>query len=198
MPKISIPAHTINQKKYNTNACRTQGKRFLLYIMIDANSLIQHYALAPHPEGGHYCRSYTSPLHLPASAALGCAGSRPAASAILFLLKSGEYSCLHRLKQDELWHFYYGAPLRVVSISPTGQTHEIIMGHDIFAGHSVQYCLPAGTWFGASPCAGGAFSFIGCTLTPSFHFDDFEMAQRDDLLKRFPHAHKIIHEFTQA
>ena len=157
---------------------------------LDANEIIAHYKLAPHPEGGFYRRTYASEVQ---TFFLG--SKRPVCTAILFLLKAGQYSRLHRIPQDEMWHFYLGDPLRLAIISPAGETNEIILGNDIAAGQLIQYNVPATSWFGASPARNSAFSLVGCTVAPGFCMDELELGEAEALLPLFPSARHLIEEF---
>ncbi len=152
--------------------------------------IIDHYGLAPHPEGGFYSCTYASPLYTDFR---DC--KRPVCTAILFLLKAGQYSRLHRIPQDEIWHFYRGGPLRLVEIRPNGEVHEVILGQDISDRQMVQYCVQGGSWFGATPAENSAFSFVGCTVSPGFLMDELQLAEAEDLLPLFPLASHIIQEF---
>lgn len=163
---------------------------------MNAASLIQHFNMLPHPEGGCYIQTYKSEGSIPATALPQNWGAHAFSTGILFLLKQGDYSHLHRIRQDEMWHFYLGGPLRLALLTPDGTYSEIILGQDILAGQHVQYVVPSGVWFGATPCPGSAFSFVGCTVAPGFEFADFELAERASLLQAFPHHVKAITEFT--
>ena len=120
---------------------------------------------------------------------------RPVSTAILFLLRAGQYSRLHRIRQDELWHFHLGGPLRLVWIDKVGRAREVILGPDIFNGQALQFAVPGGQWFGATPAPGSGFSLVGCTVAPGFDFTDLQMARRHELERRFPLALDCIREF---
>lgn len=155
------------------------------------------YGLQPHPEGGYFKESYRSPGHIPASALpKGFAGERSYSTAIYFLLPRGARSRLHRIKSDEVWHFYLGGPLTLVQLFPSGRVETVVMGHDVAAGQRVQHVVPAGCWFGARPEDGSAYSFVGCTVSPGFDFADFEMGSREELLAQFPAAREAIELLT--
>lgn len=163
---------------------------------MQARELIERFGLLPHPEGGHYRETYRSGGTIPAAAlppAFG--GDRQYSTAIVFLLENGDVSRLHRIRSDEIWHFYGGGPLRLAMISPEGAVREIVLGSDIGAGKHVQTIVPAGVWFGAKPCAGTAFSLVGCTVAPGFDFADFEMGEREALKTAFPEALACMAEF---
>lgn len=166
---------------------------------MNAETLIAHLNLAPHPEGGFYRRTYSSSGRI-CQEALPCGftGARAFSTAILFLLREGDYSRLHRIRQDELRHFYLGGPLRLVLIGARGPetaAREVLLGQNLLAGQRLQYAVPAGSWFGATPCPGSAFSLLGCTVAPGFDFVDLELGSREKLLAAFPQASACIREF---
>ena len=163
-----------------------------------ADLIIEQYRMQPHPEGGFFTRTYQSSGLTP-KAALPAefTGERYFSTAIVFLLKENDFSALHRLKQDEIWHFYLGGTLRLIMISPEGKFSETMLGQNVAAGEVVQAVVPAGCWFGAKPAEGTIFSFVGCTVAPGFDFADFELAKRSEILPQFPDLEAIIRCFTR-
>lgn len=155
---------------------------------ITAAELIRIYDLKPHPEGGFFRESYR--------AAGRTQDDRSLSTAIYFLLPAGHRSRLHRIKADELWHFYLGGPLTVAQILPDGWTETVTLGPDAANGQLSQHAVPAGCWFGAYPEAGTEFSFVGCTVAPGFEFSDLELGDRAALLKRYPGARELIEKLT--
>ena len=165
--------------------------------MTDADSIIKKLGLVRHPEGGHYRETYRSELILDRRCLpAGFGGNRSASTAILFLLSEGEKSSLHRLRSDEVWHFYLGGPLDLSWVSPAGEAITVTLGKEIEAGHAVQVTVPARAWMGARPQSGAGFCLVGCTVAPGFDFADFEMGNRDALLAQFPHLRQIIGQLT--
>ena len=115
---------------------------------MQAATLIAHYRLEPHPEGGYYRETWRSDTVIAREALPeGFSGPRHCSTAILFLLENRDVSRLHRIRSDEIWHFYGGGPLRLAMIFPNGTAKEIVLGQDIEAGQYVQYVVPAGVWF---------------------------------------------------
>lgn len=159
---------------------------------MNAEAIIKSFGLESHPEGGFFKETYRSPVQIETPN-----GQRSCSTGIYFLLTAGQKSHLHRIKSDEVWHFYAGGPMAIYQLSPDGKFVETILGPDIEAGHKVQYVVPAGWWFGGMPCEGTEFSFVGCTVAPGFDFRDFEMAERDKLMTAFPHARQAIELLTQ-
>jgi len=155
---------------------------------LTAEDLIRIYNLKPHPEGGFYRETYKS---------AGKTGDgRNFSTAIYFLLPAGHKSRMHRIKADELWHFYLGGPLVVGEISPAGLAERTALGPDAAGGQVVQHIVPAGSWFGAYPEKGTKFSFVGCTVSPGFEFADLELGGRAALLREFPRAAELIERLT--
>jgi predicted cupin superfamily sugar epimerase len=164
-----------------------------------AEELIERLELTRHPEGGWYRETYRSGEVIQGSALPErFTGDRSFSTAIIFLLSPGEISALHRLKTDEIWHFYTGAPLTVHVITPEGEYRPVKLGPDIAAGDRFQFVVPAGCWFGAEVAAGNAgYSLVGCTVAPGFDFADFEMGSRAALLKQFPRQREILQRLAR-
>ena len=160
--------------------------------------LIALFKLEPHPEGGFFRETYRSEECVAAAGLPGRFGAaRSFSTAIYYLLPGGVKSHIHRIRSDELWHFYLGGPLELIQISPDGAVKETVMGHEIESGQQVQCIVPAGWWFGAIPKPGSDYSFVGCTVAPGFDFADFEMGDRARLINMFPAASVEIERLTK-
>jgi uncharacterized protein len=161
--------------------------------MTRADAWIRKLRLIAHPEGGYFRETYRAAEHVPAAdLPRRYRGRRCLATAIVFLLKRGQVSHLHRLKSDELWHFYAGAPLTVHVISPRGAYAALKLGHRPERGEHFQAVIKAGHWFGATVARTGSFALVGCTVAPGFEFADFELADRDRLIRRYPRHRRLI------
>ena len=155
-------------------------------------TLVKHLELLPHPEGGFYKETYRSEGSIAKNALNGFKGDRNFSTAIYFLLTSENFSSLHRIKQDELWHFYEGSALNVHPIPPHGKHEVLEIGNQIENGEQYQAWVPAGAWFGATVKDQNSYSLVGCTVAPGFDFEDFELAKKEELLKLFPQHSEII------
>ena len=156
--------------------------------MLTPQQLIAHYQLQAHPEGGFYSRTYASDELIPAdSLPQRFAGERCFSTAIYFLLEGNQFSAFHRIKSDELWHFYSGVGLHIYIIHPDGRGELLKLGNDVTNGYQFQQVVRAGCWFASKPVHSNGFSFVGCTVAPGFDFADFEMAEKEMLLKEYPH-----------
>lgn len=138
--------------------------------MTQADRIIEILGLSPHPEGGWYRQTW--------QANATDADGRPAGTCIYFLLKSGERSHWHRIDAVEIWHFHAGTPL-ILSIaeSRAGPAREHVLGPDLAAGEAPQIIVPETHWQAARPT--GAWTLAGCTVSPGFRFDGFELAPPD-------------------
>ncbi|MBS1509529.1 MAG: cupin domain-containing protein [Bacteroidetes bacterium] len=167
-------------------------------MIVTPQLLVQQYRLQPHPEGGWYKETYRSneaiaQNSLPAR----FSGSRAFSTAIYFLLEEGNFSAFHRIQSDECWHFYYGDPLWIYIIFPSGNMEIIQLGNDFSRGQQFQYVVPAGCWFASRPAPESRFSFVGCTVAPGFDFADFEMAEVNALQTTYPQHEKLIQELCR-
>lgn len=160
-----------------------------------ASDLILSLSLQPHPEGGFYRETYRSALRL-ATPGEGFSGPRAAATAIYYLLQRGDFSAFHRIRSDEMWHFYEGDPL-VIHVLGAGSAGGAPVYHSMRVGDGECYqaVVPAGAWFAAEP--EGDFSLVGCTVAPGFDFEDFEMARRQALLAEFPGQAQLVRRLTR-
>ena len=162
------------------------------------NQLIQTYNLEPHPEGGWYKQTYKSNEEIDAGALPERFGANRAFStAIYFLLEKGNFSAFHRIKSDECWHFYAGDPLLIYIIEQNGDLIVIALGNDLEKGQTFQCVVPANCWFASRPAPKSEYSFVGCTVSPGFEFEDFELADVTALSVMYPQHKSIIKELCR-
>lgn len=128
--------------------------------------------LAPHPEGGWYRQTWAAGTTFEPP---GYPGRRAAATAIYYLLTSGEESCWHTVRSDELWLWHAGGPLTLrlggTGARPGGAT-VITLGPRVSAGQRPQHVVPGGCWQSARP-AGPGETLVTCVVSPGFDFADF-------------------------
>ena len=155
--------------------------------------------LIAHPEGGYYRETYRSQLSI-AKEALPpeFTGSRLVSTAIYFLLEGENFSAFHRLRSDEIWHFYAGGTIAVHVIDPDGSYSKIQLGSDPQAGEVFQAVVKAGSWFASQVRDPKSFALAGCTAAPGFDFADFELGSRSELVKLYPQHRKLIEQFTRS
>jgi uncharacterized protein len=160
---------------------------------MNAQYFIDRLKLQRHPEGGYFKETYRSREKIPVDALPErFHGDRNFSTTIYFLLEQGDFSTFHRIKSDEGWHFYEGSTLLIHIIDGDGAYHCIRMGKNLEAGDVLQYVVPATSWFASEPAHDSSFSLAGCTVSPGFDFEDFEMADKNKLSSLFPYHRPII------
>lgn len=154
---------------------------------------IEKLQLQEHIEGGAFKEVYRSEMVVSQSVLPSdFKGDRNAGTSIYFLLQQGQFSALHKIASDEIWHFYYGDPLIVYEITTAGELIEHKLGADFEAGERFQCVVKAGSWFGAMPAKESSYSLVGCTVAPGFDFADFELGEKESLLLQYPRFSELI------
>jgi predicted cupin superfamily sugar epimerase len=181
---------------------------------LSKNQVVQLLNMQPHPEGGYYAESFRSKQSIETEI-----GTRCASTAIYFLLGHNDTSKFHKIKSDEVWHYYAGETLSIVELDNERKISKTTkLGPNLLNGEVLQYVVPANTWFGSylpephapgegvhvnvnipapNPNTSSGYTLVGCTVAPGFEFQDFEMAKRDELIQEFPQAIDIINRLTE-
>lgn len=166
--------------------------------MESIKSILDHFELEPHPEGGYFKETYRSSEFIKeAHLSSKFKGNRNFSTSIYFLLTSDSFSAFHKINQDEIWHFYKGSSLSLHIISPKGILSTIMIGSDIAKGETPQYVVPAGHYFAAKVNNTSSYAFVGCTVSPGFDFRDFDLPKRITLIEKFPQHSEIITQLTR-
>ena len=163
---------------------------------LQAEKIIRALNLQKHPEGGYFSELYRS------SEETGgfperFKGKRALYTSIYFLLNENDFSAFHVLKGDEIWHFYEGTALDIHVISKTGKLETITLGRDIENGERMMHLIENGNFFAAEVRDKTSFALVGCTVSPGFEYEDFELCKRDELLQMFPHYNELIDKFSR-
>ncbi|ACD17793.1 cupin domain-containing protein [Paraburkholderia phytofirmans] len=158
------------------------------------DELIRRLDLKPHPEGGFFSETYRSVERVIRDKDVsGSAETRSASTAIYYLLCDGAHSAWHRIKSDEVWHFYAGEPLLVHVLDETGALVTHKLGNALTHADAVfQAVVPAGLWFAAECADPATFALVGCTVAPGFEFSEFELADVGTLKARHPQHAALI------
>jgi hypothetical protein len=149
--------------------------------------------LEPHPaEGGFFRQTYVckEKVSLPR-------GVRSAGTAIYYLLEAGNFSEMHVLASDEVFHFYLGDPVEMLQLYPDGRSAVFILGPDLEAGQHVQLVVPAGVWQGTQLIGNGKAALLGCTVTPGFDYADYRSASYAELAEKWPQEAARIRALTR-
>jgi len=164
---------------------------------VNAQYWIEKLNLEKHPEGGYYLETYRSQDTIKHDGL----SSRPTQSrncctAIYYLLSDQEFSAFHRLKSDEIFHFYSGSSLIVHIINKKGEYHQVKLGQNFVKNDTFQLVINQGDWFASEVSEPHSYSLIGCTVAPGFDFNDFELGLRAKLIKLYPNHEDIITKMT--
>ena len=155
-----------------------------------AEQIISALELAPLiGEGGAFRRNYLSEDRLHSG--------KPLASAIYYLLKRDTFSRMHRLKSDEVYHFYLGARVELLLLYPDGNGESVYLGTDLLNGERVQQVVPAGTWQGSRIVGEGEFALLGCTVSPAYDQADYEDGGMEELLMLYPKYASLLRILAQ-
>lgn len=166
---------------------------------MNAEYLIEKLGLQKHPEGGYYRETYRcQDLINTENSLVRYRTKRNSSTAIYYLLKGHDFSAFHRLKSDEIFHFYTGSSLTVHLINPQGEYTQKKLGSNLANDENFQIVISHGDWFASHVSQPDSYSLIGCTVSPGFDFADFELGKRDELIKLCPQHHNIISQLTIA
>ena len=136
--------------------------------------IIEKLNLEPHPEGGYYRETYRCKHHT----FVGDGDTiRNLSTAIYFLVPQGVQTNWHRVSSDEMWHYYAGAPLTLDMKEADGTEQTVTLGPLDDAAAEPQFLIPAHAWQRAATT--GEYTLVGCTVSPGFDFEDFEMTEGD-------------------
>ena len=165
-----------------------------------AEEVKRQLRLEPHPrEGGWFVQTYA------AEEMLACesfadgryAVQRRTATAIYYLLEPTTFSEMHRLRSDEIFHFYAGNPVEMLQLTNDGQGSTVIIGNDLFLGQRPQVVVERGVWQGSRLLTGGSWALLGCTVAPGFEYEDYDSASRDELTNGWPRFAEQIASLTR-
>ncbi len=166
--------------------------------MNTAQQLIERLCLRPHPEGGYYRETYRSSESIEQGALPSrYNGARSFGTAVYYLLTAETFSAIHRVKSDEVWHFYCGDPVEILQLLPNGSGLLIRLGSDVEGGMQPQAVVPRGTWQGTRLVQGGEYALLGTTVAPGFDFADFRLGFRDELLHMYAPFKDVIIALTR-
>lgn len=149
---------------------------------MDARELIDTLDLKPLEfEGGYYRETYRS----------------ESSTAIYYLLTADTFSAIHRLRHDEIFHFYAGDPVEMLLLHPGGGHSRLTVGGNIQAGQQPQVIVPAGTWQGCRVMAGGEWTLLGTTVAPPFDITSYEHGVEAELVAAYPDCTELISSLTR-
>jgi len=167
---------------------------------ISAEELKRMLGLERHPrEGGWFRETWRAEETIPLEAlpAGQYKGPRSAGTAIYYLLEPDNFSEMHKLASDEVFHFYLGDPVEMLQLWPDGRARRVVLGQDVASGQLVQTVVPQDVWQGTRLAEGGRVALLGCTVSPGFDYADYASGKRDELIERWPEWAEMIGRLTR-
>ncbi len=167
--------------------------------VITAQWLIDNLKLKPLPrEGGYYRETYKNRGEIPGDALPArYGGARSFSTAIYYLLTPDTCSAIHRVRSDEIFHFYLGDPVTMLLLYMDSSSEVVTLGNRPHLGQHPQYMVPRGVWQGCILSPGGRFALMGTTVAPGFEFDDYEHGCREELLRTYPHQEDLVNRLLK-
>ena len=141
------------------------------------------------PEGGYFRQIYKSSeivLHSKTGKL------RPAMTSIYYLLDQNTFSAFHRLPSDEIYHFYRGSAVDLFLLDEAGKLETIKLGSNIQNGEIQQFLVPGNVWQASALSEGGTYALLGTTMSPGYDEQDFNLANKTQLLDLAPKHSEII------
>ncbi len=161
---------------------------------LSAEAVVELLQLEPLPaEGGFFRRTWQSAYRQQMDLAGPYRGAtRSFGTAIYYLITQRDFSAMHQVSSDELWHFYAGDPLEQLLLFDDGKGEIVKLGNQLEQGYVPQRVVPAGVWQGTALAPSGEWALVGCTVCPGFEYADYTHGNEDSLVQAYPRYAKMI------
>jgi len=161
-----------------------------------ADDILKLLSLEPNATCGFVRETYRAKQEIaPGGLPAPFADGRPLGSALYFMVTPQAPVRLHRIRNDQLYHYYLGDPIEVLLLR--GQGEHFIVGPDLRAGHRVQLLIPGNT-FHTARIIGRKRWFLGAsTEWPGVIQADVELGKPELLAEEFPNVAADIRNYPQ-
>jgi predicted cupin superfamily sugar epimerase len=154
--------------------------------------------LQPNRTCGYVRESYKSGLGLQAGALPApFDAARPVGTGLYFMMTPAEPVKLHRIRNDQLYHYYLGDPIEALMLHLDGRSEKAVVGPDLRAGQRLQLFIPGGTFHTARVIDARPFFLGASTEWPGVVPADVELGDADALTARYPGAADDIRAFPR-
>lgn len=161
---------------------------------------IKKLKLEKHPEGGYYKQIYKDKIMIKKEGLPNIFdGNRSCSTAIYYLLNGNNFSAFHKIKSDEIWHYYEGnTSIKIYEIKNNGELIVHDLGRNV-DNEKFVVVIEKNSWFAAElkNKEENNFALVGCTVAPGFEFKDFKLADINELLLQYPNYIDIIQKLSQ-
>jgi predicted cupin superfamily sugar epimerase len=145
--------------------------------------------LQPHPTCGYVRISYIGQMNIPAGALPApFETGRPVGSALYFMMTAERPVHLHRIRNDQLYHYYMGDPIEVIMLKSGGEIERVTVGPDLRAGQVLQLFIPGNTFHTARILSKRDWFLGASTEWPGVEPQDVEIGKLDELAAKYPSA----------
>lgn len=154
-------------------------------------------SLEPHPTCGYVRLTYLSKERIAAGGLPApFADGRPMGSALYFMVTPDRSVRLHRIRNDQLYHYYLGEPLELIMLLENGKSERAVMGSDIRKGQHLQLLIPGNT-FHTARLLGQERWFLGAsTEWPGVEPRDVETGDLEALAAGYPEVAADLRAFA--
>ncbi len=123
---------------------------------------------------------------------------RPIGSALYFMVTPTAPVRLHRIRNDQLYHYYLGDPLEVLLLRSDGTSERVIVGPNVRGGEHIQLFIPGNT-FHTARVIGRRRWFLGAsTEWPGVVPADVELGNVDELAAKYPSVAADVRAIANA
>jgi predicted cupin superfamily sugar epimerase len=125
------------------------------------------------------------------------AEGRAAGSALYFVVTPHAPVRLHRIRNDQLYHYYLGDPIEVLMLHEDGTAELAVVGPELRKGQCLQLLIPGNT-FHTARVIGECRWFLGAsTEWPGIEPADVEVGDVDALAAKYPQVADELRAFQQ-
>ena len=155
--------------------------------------------LEPNATRGFVRETYTSDLSIaPGGLPAPVENGRPVGSALYFMVTPEAPVKLHRIRCDQLYHYYLGDPIEVLLLRDNGDSELVVVGPNIVGGELVQLFIPGNT-FHTARITGKSRWFLGAStewpgVVPT---EDVELGNVEELAAKYPESAADIRKFPE-
>ncbi len=166
-------------------------------MMQTAADIIRYLDLKPHPTCGFVSETFRSNHKVPGTWLPGGYEKARALGSVLYFLVTPEAQIkLHRIRADQMYHYYLGDPLEVLLLYPDGKGEAKVVGPDLAKGMRPQLFIPGGT-FHVSRLQRGSYSLLATSEWPAVEPADVEVAVPENLMIRYPAFADLIKDLCR-
>jgi uncharacterized protein len=167
-----------------------------LIMNLSPEEIIEILGLTPHPTCGLVKQTYLSKDIIPKNYLPFPSNSdRPVGSVLYFMLTQQRQIILHKICSDQMYHFYFGAPIEVLLLYPDKKVEIKLMGHDIKSGMMPQLFIPRDTFHATRSCGTEKFSLLGTSEWIGINPEDIELGDIKILSTLYPNLKEILNKF---